>query len=86
MDDLLDQLERMLRGQAEPDQRDVGMFPCRYLADCFDVGLAGDHFVPEARDDLCEQVKAVAPLVRDQDTEVLYLFLNQGSSSVRSPG
>lgn len=68
-DDLLDQLERVLRGETEPDQGDVGSLPRGHCGDCRDVGLAGDHLVPEPRDDLGEQLEPVPPLVRDQDAQ-----------------
>ena len=69
--DLLDQLERMFRGEAEPDERDVGMLSRRHRADLLDVDRVGDHFVPEPGDDLGEQCEPVVSLVGDQDAEVL---------------
>ena len=71
MDDLADQLERVLGGEAEPDERDVGMLSRGHGADLLDVDLARDHLVAEPGDDLGEQLEPVASLVRDQDAEVL---------------
>ncbi len=47
------------------------MFPCSHRGDCCDVNLAGDHLVPEPGDDLGEQLEPVAPLVCDQNAQVL---------------
>ena len=69
VDDLGDQLERMLRAQAEPDERDVRMLSRGHLSDFPDVDLARDDLVPESGDDLREQVEPVSSLVRDQDTQ-----------------
>ena len=54
VDDLGDQVERVLGAQAEPDERDVGVLSRRYGADLPDVDLAGDHLVTEAGHDLGE--------------------------------
>ena len=82
MDDLRDHLERVLGGQAEPDERDIGPFSRRHRADLADLDLARDHLVPEPGDDLGEQLKPVAPLVRDQDTQVLNVFLSQSRHKI----
>lgn len=76
-DDLLNQLERVFGGEAEPDERDVGMLSRCDGAHLRDVDRAGDHLVPEPGDDLSEQLKPVAPLVRNQDSQLLNLVLNQ---------
>jgi hypothetical protein len=67
-DDLGDQVERVIRVQTEPDQRDVGPISGGHRADLLDVDLACDHLVPEPGHDLGEQVEPLALLVRDQDT------------------
>ena len=69
-DDLLDQLERVLGRETEPDERDIGPFSRGHGTDLVDVDLARDHDVPKPGDDLGEQVQPVAPLVRNQDTQV----------------
>ncbi len=74
MDDLVDQLERVLGGQSESDQGDVWMFPCSGGTDRSDVDLARHHIVPKAGNHLCEQIEAVASLVRDEDAEPLRIF------------
>ena len=71
LDDLLDQLERMLRRETEPDKRDIGVLPRGHRGDRRDVDLAGDHFVPEPGDNLGEQLEPITPLVGDQDAQVL---------------
>ena len=71
LDDLLDQLERMLRGEAETDERDIGVLTRCHRSHRRHVDLARDHFVPQARDDLCEHLEPVAALVRDQDAQRL---------------
>ena len=66
----------MLRRETEPDERDVGLLPGSHCGDRRDVDLAGDHFVPEARHYLGEQLEPVAPLVGDQDAQMLNLVLD----------
>jgi hypothetical protein len=83
VDDLLDQLERVLRGETEPDERDVRLFPGRHCSDGRDVDLAGDHLVPEACDYLGEQLEPVASFVGDQDAQVLNLVLDHPPRSPR---
>ena len=61
----------MVGGEAEPDERDVGLLLRGDRADFLDVDLACDHLVTESGDDLGEQLEAVASLVGDQDAEVL---------------
>ena len=70
VDDLRDQLERVLGAQPQPDQRHVGMLPRRHRTDLSDLDLPGDHLMAESGDDLSEQFEPVPPLVRDQDTQV----------------
>ena len=65
--DLGDQLERVHRALAEPDQRDVGMLPRGDRPDLLDVDLTRDHVVPEPDHDLGEQLQPLPPLVRDQE-------------------
>ena len=74
MDDLRDQLQRVLGAQPEPDKRNIGMLPRGHGADFADVDLARDHLVAETGHDLGEQLEAVPPLVRDQDSEMGDLF------------
>jgi len=47
------------------------MLSGRDRADLLHVDLAGDHVVPEPDHHLCEQLEPVAPLVRDQDPQML---------------
>ena len=61
----------MLGGEAEPDERDVGVFSRGDRPDFPNVDLGGDHLVTESGDDLGEQLEPVATLVGDQDAEVL---------------
>ena len=74
----------MLRREAEPDKRDIGVLPRGHRGDRRDVDLAGDHFVPEAGDNLGEQLQPVTPLVGDQDTQVLNLVLDHQPLSQHS--
>lgn len=71
LDDLLDQFERVVGGQAETDESNVRVLACSDRADRCDIDLAGDHLVPESDDDLGEQLEPVAPLVHDQNAQVL---------------
>ena len=66
--DLLDQSECVIRVGAETDERHVRPFPGGDRADLLDVDLAGDHLVPECRDDRSDEGQAIDALVRDQDT------------------
>jgi len=71
VDDLRDQLERVLGAQAEANQRHIGSLPRSHRTDLPDLDLTGDHVMAELGDDLCEQLEPVTSLIRDQDTEVL---------------
>ena len=66
VDDLLDQLKRVLRWFAEPDEGDVGMLSRRRRADVADWVSTRDHLVPEGGDDLGEQGQSIASLVGDE--------------------
>jgi hypothetical protein len=48
VDDLLDQLERVPRRKAEPDERDVGTLARDHLGDLGDIDLARDHLIQRA--------------------------------------
>jgi hypothetical protein len=90
-DDLGDQLERVHRAFAEPDEGDVGLLSGGDGADFLDVDLARDHLVPEPRYDLCEQLEPVSLLVRDQYTQVLGLGhaackFSAGCAALTDPG
>jgi hypothetical protein len=76
VDDLLDQLERVLRGETQPDEGNIGPFPSSHRSDRADFDLTRDHVVPEPCDDLGEQFEPVATLVRDQDTQMPNLVLD----------
>ena len=69
MDDLADQPERMLRGDAEPDERDVGVLPRRDRADLRHLDLACDHVVAEPAHDPCQQLQPVGTLVRNENAQ-----------------
>ena len=69
-DDLRDQLERMFRGEAEPDECDIRSLSSGDRPDFLHVDLTGDHLVPEPGHDLGEQLEPVAPLVCNQDAKV----------------
>ena len=83
MDDLRDQLERVFGGEAESHERDVGPLSRGDRADLSDFDLARDHLVPEPGDHLGEQLEPIAPLVRDQDTQMVNLILNHRERSIR---
>jgi hypothetical protein len=57
--------------RAKPDQGDIWALAGGHRADLSDVDRPGDHLMPEAGNDLCEQLEPVAALIRDQDAEVL---------------
>ena len=59
VDDLLDQLERMLRARSETDERDIRLFARRDRADFADLDLRCDHLVSEAADDVGDDDQAV---------------------------
>ena len=71
LDDLLDQVERVLGALAEPDERDVGSLPGGHRADVFDLDLARDHLVPERSDDRRDERQAILALVGDQHAQML---------------
>ena len=70
-DDLIDQLERVLRALAEPDERDVGSLSCRHGGHVFDLDLAGDHLVSELDHGRRDEREAVLAFVGDQDAQML---------------
>ena len=86
MDDLRDQVERVLGAQPEPDQGDIGTLPRRHRADLSDVDLARDHLVAETGHDRGEQLEPVSPLVRDQDAKVLGRSVGHTASKSRPTG
>ena len=75
VDDLPDQVERVLRIEAEPHQGDVGTFSRRHRADLGDRDLACDHLMPEPGYDRSEQREAFELLVRDEDTQVVRVLV-----------
>ena len=81
MDDLLDQVERVLGALAEPDERDVGSLPGGHGPDVLDLDLARDHLVSERGDDRRDQRQAILPLVGDQHAQMLGLAIAHGGSS-----
>ncbi len=84
-DDLGDQLERVIRGQAEADESHVGMLACGDRGDLAHVDLTRDHLVAEPGHNLGEQLEPVAPLVRDQDAKMLALVLEHRRNSLVGP-
>ena len=73
MHDPVDQIERVLRALAEPDERDVGSLPGGHRADVLDLDLARDHLVPEGDHDRGDKREPILALVGDQDAQVLAL-------------
>jgi hypothetical protein len=69
VDDLLDQLERMLRALAETDERDIRLLARGYRSDLADLDLRSDHLVPEAGDKGCDVGEAILALVGDEHPE-----------------
>ena len=69
VDDLGDQVKRVLGAQTEPDKSDVGALPRGHLCDHIDVDLASDHHVPEPGNQLRELLEPVASFVGDQHAE-----------------
>ena len=69
--DLGDQFEGVLGAQAEADERHVRTFSLGDSTDFLDIDLARDHLVAERRNDLRKQLEPVAPLVCDQDAQML---------------
>jgi hypothetical protein len=72
MDDLLDQLERMLRVLAETDERHIGLFSRRYRPNLSDLDLGSDYFVPEVGDKVFDLRQAILALVGDQHTQTFH--------------
>jgi hypothetical protein len=60
----------MLRGDSEPDERDIRVFSCGRSTNVFDVDLACDHIVSEPDHNLGEQLEALSLFVRDQNPKV----------------
>ena len=70
-DDLVDQLECVLRALAEPDERDVGSLSGGHGGHVFDLDLAGDHLVSERDHGRRDEREPVLALVGDQDAQML---------------
>lgn len=66
--DLVDQLERMLRASAESDKRNVRSFAGSDFPDVLDIDFAGDHLVAKRDHDWNHELKPILALVRDQNT------------------
>ena len=71
LDDLLDQVKRVLGAFPEPHEGDVRAFPRCHRPDVLDLDLACDHFVSERGDDRHDESQAILALVRDQYTQML---------------
>jgi hypothetical protein len=69
VDDLVDQVERMLRASAESYERDVRALSRGDSSHVLDVDLAGDHLVTESDDDRNNKLKAVLAFVRDENAQ-----------------
>src|SRR5581483_9468444 len=67
--DLSDQLERMLRGETETDQRNIGLLARGRSGDLADIDLARDDVVAKTSHHLREHGKPVALLIRDQHAQ-----------------
>jgi hypothetical protein len=65
--DLVDQLQRVLRAVPEAHQRDVGTLPGGDRSDVGDLDLARDHLMPQSHHDRGHEGQASLALVRDQD-------------------
>jgi hypothetical protein len=77
VDDLLDQLERMLRARTETDERNIRLFARSYWSDLADFDLRRDHLVSEAGDHCCDIGQAVLALVSDEHTEMVHFVTPQ---------
>ena len=73
VNDPVDQVERVLRAAAEPDERHVGALPGRDLADVLDLDLACDHLVSQGDHDRGYLCETVLSLIGDQDAQALAL-------------
>ena len=76
VDDLLDQLERVLGALAETDERDVGMLARRHRPDLADLDLGSDHLVPEAGDDGRDVGETILALVGDEHPEPFHVHVH----------
>src|SRR6266581_3735723 len=61
----------MFRGEAEPDQSDVGILARGHLGNLADVDFASDDFMPKPDHNLGKEFQSVATLIRDQDAQPL---------------
>jgi hypothetical protein len=88
VDDLLDQVERMLGALAQADDGDVRPLARRHCSDVVHLDLARDHVVPERGDNRRDEGQAILALVRDQNAHVLGLAVAHSAppASVRPAG
>jgi len=70
-DDLVDELERVLRAVAESDQRDIGSFPRGQGTDVLGIHIPRDDLVAERDHDWGDEGEPVLGLVGDQNTQVV---------------
>jgi len=71
VDDLVDEIQRVLGAHSEPDQCDVRPFACRRGPDLGDIHLSRDHLMTEGHEDRGDVGQAIGPFVRDQDAHML---------------
>jgi GTP-binding protein LepA len=83
VDDLLDQLERMLRALSEADERYIRLFAGGHRSNLADLDLRCNHLVPEAADDFGDNDQSVLALVRHEHAETLYVCAVSGRSQLQ---
>ena len=71
VDDLVDQLEGMLRAGPKSDERNVRALTGSDNADVLDLNLASDHLVPQRDDDRNDEIETILALVRDKNSQMV---------------
>jgi hypothetical protein len=71
VDDLLDQLQCVVRALAEADERNVRLLARRHRPDLADLDLGGDHLVPHCGDELRDLGEPILTLAGDEHARLV---------------
>jgi len=75
VDDLLDQLQRMLRALAEADERNVWVLTRGHCPDLAHLDLRDEHLVPKPSDDGRDSGKTILALVGDEHPKPFHVHV-----------
>jgi hypothetical protein len=82
VDDLLDQLQRMLRALAEADERNVWVLARCHRPHLAHLDLRDEHLVPEPGDDGRDIGKTILALVGDEHPKPFHVHVRAPNSAL----